>query len=130
MREELARRGELTHAQERATMAAGPAHAREAKAAWTGADLIHCIGQYLPDRALGRDQEHAWRYLERLTDRAIAGEAGEEVLRLDSGERQPLSPRPIRGTVARRAAQRRVRLPFGARAGRSSRLRAAHNEQL
>jgi conjugative relaxase-like TrwC/TraI family protein len=86
MREELARRGELTHAQEHATMAAGLAHAQEAKAAWTRADLIRCIGQHLPDRAVGRDQEHAWRYLERLTDRAIAGEAGEEVLRLDAPE--------------------------------------------
>jgi conjugative relaxase-like TrwC/TraI family protein len=86
MRTELESRGELTHAQERAAMAAGIAHAQEAKAAWTRADLIHCIGQHLPDQAAGRSQEHAWQYLLHLADRAIAGEAGEEVLRLDAAE--------------------------------------------
>jgi conjugative relaxase-like TrwC/TraI family protein len=83
---ELASRGELTHAQERATMVAGVAQAQESRAAWTRADLIRCVGQNLPDHAAGQDQEHAWRYLERLTDRALAGEAGEEVLRLDAPE--------------------------------------------
>jgi AAA domain/TrwC relaxase len=82
----LAQRGELTHAQERAAMAAGLAQAQEAKAEWTRAELVHCIGQHLPDHAIGRDQENAWQYLEDLTDRAIAGEAGEEVLRLDAPE--------------------------------------------
>src|SRR5262249_4236996 len=86
MAEQLAQRGELTHVQERAAMAAGLAQAQEAKAAWTRAGLIHCISQHLPDHAIGHNQEHAWRYLEQLTDRAIAGEAGEEVLRLDAPE--------------------------------------------
>ena len=75
----LAARGELTPAQERAAMAAGVAQAQEARAAWTRADLIHRIGQNLPDHAVGRDQEHAVRYLEALADRALAGEAGEQV---------------------------------------------------
>ena len=85
-RAELASRGELTHGQERAAMAAGLAQAQEARAAWTRADLIHCIGQHLPDNAVGRDQEHAYQYLEQLAGRAIAGQAGEEVLRLDAPE--------------------------------------------
>jgi conjugative relaxase-like TrwC/TraI family protein len=92
-REELARmagrlvsRGELTYAQERATMAAGLARAQEARAAWTRADLVHCIGQNLPDHTIGRDQEQAWELLEQLTDRVLAGEAGEEVCRLDAPE--------------------------------------------
>jgi AAA domain len=33
-----------------------------------------------------RDQEHAWQMLEDLADRALAGEAAEEVLRLDPPE--------------------------------------------
>ena len=73
MAAQLASRGELTHAQERAAMAAGLAQAQESRAAWTRADLIHCIGQNLPDHATGRDQEHAWQLLEELTDRALAG---------------------------------------------------------
>ena len=82
----LASRGELTHAQERAAMAAGLAQAQESRAAWTRADLVHCIGQNLPDHAIGQDQEHAWQLLEQLTDRAVAGQAGEEVCRLDAPE--------------------------------------------
>jgi conjugative relaxase-like TrwC/TraI family protein len=82
----LASRGELTHAQERTVMAAGLAQAQESRAAWTRADLVHCIGQHLPDHAVGHDQEHAWQLLGALTDRAIAGQAGEEVLRLDAPE--------------------------------------------
>jgi len=81
-----ASRGELTHAQERAAMAAGLGQAQEARAAWTRGDLLHCIGQHLPDHAAGRDQAHAWQLLEDLADRAIAGQAGEEVLRLDAPE--------------------------------------------
>jgi hypothetical protein len=69
MREELARRWDLTHTQEHAAMAAGLTQAQEDKAAWSRADLIHCIGQQLPDQAIGRDQAHAWHYLEQLTDR-------------------------------------------------------------
>jgi conjugative relaxase-like TrwC/TraI family protein len=83
---ELSSRGELTYAQERAAMAAGVAQAQQTRAAWTRAGLIPCIGQHLPDHAAGRDQEHAWRYLEALTDRALHGEVGEEVLRLDAPE--------------------------------------------
>jgi conjugative relaxase-like TrwC/TraI family protein len=86
MAAQLAQRGELTHAQERATMAAGLAHAQEAKTAWTRADLVHCVGQHLPDQAVGQDQTHAWQYLSQLADRAVAGEAGAEVLRLDAPE--------------------------------------------
>ncbi len=86
MAAQLAARGELTHAQERAAMAAGVAQAQEARVAWTRGDLLHCIGQHLPDLAAGRDQEHAWQMLEDLADRAIAGQAGEEVLRLDAPE--------------------------------------------
>jgi conjugative relaxase-like TrwC/TraI family protein len=82
----LESRGELTYAQERAAMGAGLAQAQESRAAWARADLVHCIGQNLPDHAAGRDQEHAWQMLDNLTDRALAGEAGQEVLRLDAPE--------------------------------------------
>jgi hypothetical protein len=50
----LALLGMLTHAQERVVMAVGLAHAQEARAAWTCADLVHCTGQALPDHAVGR----------------------------------------------------------------------------
>src|SRR5262249_39862933 len=105
MAAQLAQRGELTHAQERAAMAAGLAQAQDAKAAWTRAGLLHCISQHLPDHAIGHNQEHAWRYLEQLTDRAIAGEAGEEVLRLDAPEwpRVPDSLRRADGASIYRA---------------------------
>jgi hypothetical protein len=86
MAAQLAQRGELTHAHEHAAMAAGLAQAQEAKAAWTRADLVHCIAQHLPDHALGRDQQHAWQMLETLADRALAGEGGEAVCRLDAPE--------------------------------------------
>jgi conjugative relaxase-like TrwC/TraI family protein len=101
----LAARGELTHAQERAAMSAGVAQAQESRATWTRADLVHCIGQHLPDHAIGRDQEHAWQLLASLTDRALAGEAGEEVLRLDAPEwpRVPDSLRRADGESVYRA---------------------------
>jgi hypothetical protein len=76
MAAQLASRGDLTHAQEHAAMAAGLAQAQESRAAWTRADLIHCIGQQLPDHAIGRDQEHAWQLLENLAGRALADAAG------------------------------------------------------
>jgi len=85
-RTQPAPRGNLTQAQERAAMAAGLARAQEARAAWTRADLVHCIGQHLPDHAIGQNQQHAWRILESLADRALAGDAGEDVLRLDAPE--------------------------------------------
>ena len=90
---------ELTRAQERAAMAAGLAQAQETRAAWSRADLVHCIGQNLPDQVAGRDQEDAWQILENLTDRALAGEAGEQVLRLDAPEwpRVPASLRRASG---------------------------------
>jgi conjugative relaxase-like TrwC/TraI family protein len=86
MAAQLASRGELTHAQERAAMAAGLAQAQDSRTVWTRAALIHSIGQQLPDHATARNQEHAWQYLQDLADRALAGEAGEEVLRLDAPE--------------------------------------------
>lgn len=63
----LASRGVLTHTQERAATAAGLAQAQESHAAWTRADLVHCISQHLPDHAVGRDQEHACQ-LQLLAD--------------------------------------------------------------
>jgi hypothetical protein len=87
---QLASRGELTCAQGRAAMAAGLA--QEALTAWSRADLIHCIGQHLPDHTLGRDQVHASVLLEQVADRAIAGE---EVLGLDALE-WPRVPNTLR----------------------------------
>lgn len=101
----LASRSELTHAQERAAMAAGLAQAQESRAAWTHADLVHCIAQNLPDHAVGQDQEHAWQLLQELTGRALAGQAGEEVCRLDAPEwpRVPDSLRRANGQSVYRA---------------------------
>ena len=95
MAADLASRGELTHAQERAAMAAGLAQVQESRTAWTRAALVHHIAQHLPDHAIGQDQEHAWRLLEQLTDRALAGGAGEEVCRLDVPE-WPRVPETLR----------------------------------
>jgi conjugative relaxase-like TrwC/TraI family protein len=105
MAAQLASRGELTHAQERAAMAAGLAQAQEARAAWTRADLTRHIAQNLPDHAIGQDQEHAWRYLEQLTGQALAGQAGEQVCRLDAPEwpRVPDSLRRANGESIYRA---------------------------
>ena len=77
----LAPRGELTHTQERVFMAvggAGLARAQESRVAWTRADLVHCIGQHLPNHVGGGDQEHAWQLLKELAARAQlhAGAAG------------------------------------------------------
>jgi conjugative relaxase-like TrwC/TraI family protein len=101
----LASRGELTHAQERAAMAAGLAQAQESRAAWTRADLVHHIAQNLPDHAIGQNQEHAWQLLEQLTARALAGRAGEDVCRLDAPEwpRVPDSLRRANGESIYRA---------------------------
>ena len=81
-------RGELTHAQQRAAMAGGLAQAQEARAAWTRADLVHCIAQNLPDHAIGHGQAHAWQLLDELTARALTGQAGEQVCRLDAPSRR------------------------------------------
>jgi conjugative relaxase-like TrwC/TraI family protein len=105
MTAQLASRGELTHAQEHAAMVAGLARAQESRAAWTRAELVHCIGQHLPDHAIGQDQKHAWQLLETLADRAVAGEAGESVCRLDAPEwpRVPDSLRRANGESIYRA---------------------------
>jgi conjugative relaxase-like TrwC/TraI family protein len=105
MAAQLSQRGELTHAHEYAAMAAGLAQAQEAKAAWTRADLVHCIAQHLPDRGLGQDQHHAWQMLETLADRALTGEGGEAMCRLDAPEwpRVPDSSRRADGQSIYRA---------------------------
>ncbi len=86
MAAQLASRGQMTYAQEHAAMAAGLAQAQEAHSTWSRADLVHCIGQHLPDHAIADNQEHAGQLLSELTDRALAGETGEEVMRLDAPE--------------------------------------------
>jgi ATP-dependent exoDNAse (exonuclease V) alpha subunit len=102
---QLASRGELTHAQQRAAMAGGLAQAQEARAAWTRADLVHCIAQNLPDHAIGQGQAHAWQLLDELTARALTGQAGEQVCRLDAPEwpRVPDSLRRANGESIYRA---------------------------
>jgi hypothetical protein len=102
---QLASHGELKHAQEPAAMAAGLPQAQESRAAWTHPDLVHCIAQHLPDHAISQDQEHAWQLLEELTARALAGDAGEEVCRLDAPEwpRVPDSLRRANGESVYRA---------------------------
>ncbi|MHB1596621.1 MAG: AAA family ATPase [Streptosporangiaceae bacterium] len=104
-------------------MAAGIARAQDARAAWTRADLVHCIGQHLPDHALGRDQEHAWAYLENLADRALAGQAGEDVLRLDAPEWPPVPD------SLRRADGESIYRPHGA-AQYATRAQLSMEEQM
>ena len=81
---------EMTFVEERAAMAAGLANLQEAQSAWTRYDLIRSIGEALPDHVVGADQGSAWRHLERLAARCLAGEAGEEVVRLSAPQWPPV----------------------------------------
>jgi hypothetical protein len=62
---------ELTHAQERAAMAAGLAQAQEARSAWTGADLVHAIVQNLPTTRTARTRRPRPDSLRRANRKSI-----------------------------------------------------------
>jgi conjugative relaxase-like TrwC/TraI family protein len=72
----------ITPDQEHQVMSAALARVQESSATWSRYDLLHNIGECLPDHARTAD---AVAYLEGLTDRVLAGEAG-EVARLDAPE--------------------------------------------
>ena len=78
--------GILTPAEERAAMAAGIARLQQAHSTWSRPELVRSIAQSLPDHARAADSAQAVSYLDQLADRALAGEAGEEVRRLDAPE--------------------------------------------
>ena len=80
------RTGILTPAEERAAMAAGIARLQQAHSTWSRPELVRSIAQSMPDHARAADSAQAVSYLDQLADRALAGEAGEEVRRLDAPE--------------------------------------------
>jgi AAA domain/TrwC relaxase len=77
---------QLTAQEERAAMAAGLAQIQEEKSVWARPELVRAIAQHLPDHAVARDSADAVQILDDLADRALRGEAGEEVRRLDAPE--------------------------------------------
>ena len=77
---------ELTPDEERRAMAAGLAQAQQEQSVWGRPELLRGIAQHLPDHAHAASPEHACQLLENLTGRALAGEAGEQVRRLDAPE--------------------------------------------
>lgn len=80
------RAGILTPAEERTAMASGIARLQQSRSAWSRPELVRSIAQSLPDHARAADSAQAVSYLDQLADRALAGEAGEEVRRLDAPE--------------------------------------------
>lgn len=86
MEEWLQAQGIMTPAQERVAMAAGLAQVQQEKSVWGRPELVRCIAQNLPDHAAAAGPQAAVALLERLADRALAGEAGEPVRRLDAPE--------------------------------------------
>jgi AAA domain/TrwC relaxase len=76
----------LTPDEERAAMAAGLAQIQQEKSVWGRAELVRAIAQHLPDHTVVPSSAEAVKLLDNLADRALAGEAGETVRRLDAPE--------------------------------------------
>lgn len=74
-----AERQALSAAGERRAMAQGLAAIQEERTTWTRHDLLRAIHAALPDYAVPSSPELAWTWLEDLTSRTLAGEAGEQV---------------------------------------------------
>ena len=98
----------LTPEQERELMACALARVQQAQPTWRKADLIRYLGELLPDHVACADDDAAASLLPALADRALAGEAGEEVLTLEAPE-WPRVPDALR-----RADGRSVYRPHGA----------------
>ena len=72
---------ELHHA-----MTAGLAQVQQEQSVWGRPQLLRAIAQHLPDHAHAASPGQAVRLLDELTDRALRGETGEQVSRLDAPE--------------------------------------------
>lgn len=77
---------QLTAQEERAAMAAGLAQIQSERSVWGRPELVRAIAQHLPDHTVAASSADAVRILNDLADRALRGEAGEEVRRLDAPE--------------------------------------------
>ena len=77
---------QLTAQEERAAMAAGLAQIQSERSVWGRPELVRAIAQHLPDHAVAASSADAVQILNDLADRALRGEAGEEVRRLDAPE--------------------------------------------
>lgn len=86
---------QLTPEQERELMACALARVQQAQPSWRKADLIRYLGELLPDHVACADDTAAASLLPALADRALAGEAGEEVLTLEAPE-WPRVPEALR----------------------------------
>ena len=71
------------------------ARVQEAKPTWRKADLIRHLGELLPDDVACRDDQSAAGLLERLADRVLGGEAGQQVVALEAPE-WPRVPESLR----------------------------------
>ena len=74
---------QMTAEEERRAMAAGLAQAQQAHSVWGRPELLRSIAQHLPDHAHAADPA---AMLMDLTGRALRGEAGDQVIRLDAPE--------------------------------------------
>ena len=99
---------QLTPDDERRAMAAGLAQAQQEQSVWGRPELLRSIAQHLPDHAHATSPEQAAQLLEDLAARALRGEAGEQVRRLDAPE-WPRVPDSLR-----RADGESVYTPHGA----------------
>jgi len=77
---------QLTAQEERTAMAAGLAQIQAERSVWGRPELVRAIAQHLPDHAVAASSADAVKLLDDLADRALRGEAGEEVRRLDAPE--------------------------------------------
>ena len=77
---------ELTVEEERRAMATGLAHIQQERSVWSRSELVRAIAQHLPDHAAAASTDDAVKLLDDLADRALRGEAGEGVRRLDAPE--------------------------------------------
>ena len=77
---------QLTADEERRAMAAGLAQAQKERSVWSRSELVRSIAQHLPDHAAAASNADAVKLLDDLADRALRGEAGESIRRLDAPE--------------------------------------------
>ena len=67
-------------------MVAGLAQIQEERSVWGRPELVRSIAMHLPDHAVAGSSADAVQFLNDLADRALRGEAGEGVVRVDAPE--------------------------------------------
>ena len=92
---------QLTAEEERRAMAAGLAQAQQERSVWSRSKLVRSIAQHLPDHAAAASTADAVKLPDDLADRALRGESGEAIRRLDAPECQE-SPIPCAAKMASR----------------------------